>query len=149
MRKLATILFVIIVLFMSSCDKNNFEYNEAPNNEKSDDQTCPSNIAESVISSAYFSGINISSKYLQIDKEKCESKGHFYQIELIGKYIEKGESKSMYFHSISGGMAASGSDTYNEICLIIGGVERISNIRKGVQLVYQGPARCTWQSKLP
>jgi hypothetical protein len=96
---------------------------------------------------------NISSDALNVQSVRCLQKAPYGEWEMRGTYFENDdhskEPKQFYFQEIRGGMAASGADTYYEICLIIDNQKLISKIETGRNLNYQFPARCAWQPRFP
>jgi hypothetical protein len=96
---------------------------------------------------------NISSDALNVQSVRCLQKQSYEEWEMTGTYFENddhsGQPKPFYFQEIRGGMAASGADTYYEVCLIIDNQEVISKIETGRNLDYQSQAKCVWQTRLP
>ncbi|MFA4887290.1 MAG: hypothetical protein WC595_03690 [Candidatus Nanoarchaeia archaeon] len=106
---------------------------------------CKENALYSIVNYA-----NITADKLNIQNTKCSSQNYYHQLEATGTYLDNNQQpKTLYFQAITGGMAASGADTYFEICLIIANQKIISEIKTGRSLTYQSPARCTWQTTLP
>jgi hypothetical protein len=93
---------------------------------------------------------NLTADTVNINSVRCSDEFPRGQWELKGTYSGNGQTpgKPFYFQEIRGGMAASGSDTYYEICLIIGNETTISKIETGRGMVYRSPASCTWQNSL-
>ncbi len=100
-----------------------------------------------------FNDANITADELNVQNVRCLQDMPYGQWEMTGTYFENDdhskEPKPFYFQEIRGGMAASGSDGYYEVCLIINNTKIISKIETGRNMNYQSPARCAWQSKLP
>ena len=94
---------------------------------------------------------NISYNNINVQSVRCMQKQPYGQWELNGTYFaqdDRSDGKQFFFHEMRGGMAASGQDTYYEICLIIDNNTVISKIETGRDLNYQGSARCAWQTNL-
>jgi|SRR3989344_3608738 len=100
-----------------------------------------------------FNDANITSDELNVQNVRCSKEAAYSQWEMIGTYFENNdhskEPKPFYFQEIRGGMAASGADSYYEVCLIINNQNIISKIETNRDMNYKSPARCSWQSKLP
>ncbi len=96
---------------------------------------------------------NITSNEINVQNVRCSQEGYYSQWELIGTYFENNDHskdpKPIYFHEIRGGTAASGADSYYEMCLIINNKIRISKIEIGREMIYKSPGRCFWQTQLP
>ncbi len=95
---------------------------------------------------------NITHSQLNVQTARCNDQSLYYQVELTGTYFEDEAheiSKPIYYQRIAGGTAASGQDSYSEVCLIIGDQTIVSEIRTGREMNYQSKARCSWQTKLP
>ncbi len=100
-----------------------------------------------------FNYANITADKLNVQNVRCSQEIPYSQWEMTGTYFENNdhstEPKPFYFQEIIGGMAASGADSYYEVCLIIDNQNIISKIEAGRDRNYKSPARCSWQSKLP
>jgi len=98
---------------------------------------------------------NITHSQLNVQTVRCSQSypDNYYQTELTGTYFEDENHelppKSIYYQRIAGGMAASGQDSYEEVCLVIGNQTTISEIKVGREMNSVGRARCSWQTKLP
>ena len=96
---------------------------------------------------------NITSQDLNVKHAKCSQGTPYSQMEMSGTYFDRGPysrgPKEFYFLRINWGMAPSGADGHEEVCLIIGNKTNISRTTIGRESEYQGPARCSWQPKLP
>ena len=99
-----------------------------------------------------FNDANISADELNVQNVGCSQEKAYGQWEMSGTYFENNdhskEPKPIYFQEIRGGMAASGADSYYEVCLIINNQSIISKIATGRNLDIKSSARCLWQSKL-
>jgi len=140
MKKLLIFLLIIIGIIVSILS---FPYFVSQ-------QECPDDYSGLLSETANRFNINIPANSIKIESQRCSVKVPYRQVELKGKYADNnGESHSYYFLMVFGGMAASGSDSYNEICLNIDDKNEILRIEKGAQLTYLGPAKCRWQSNYP
>jgi hypothetical protein len=99
---------------------------------------------------------NITRDHLNVQHVNCMSAftdKNYLQSELTGTYFEDENHESppelFYFYELGGGMAASGADTYYEVCLIIGDETIRSEILTGRNLNFVGKSTCSWKTKLP
>jgi len=101
--------------------------------------------------SAFFSlsANNISIDMINAENIKCFEERGYIEVELTGTYRINESDKSIFFLNIRGGMAASGQDGVNEVCLIIDGKKVISKMERGRDMISSLPSGCLWKKKLP
>jgi len=89
----------------------------------------------------------LSESEIRIEEFRCsrDCVPSGFQVEVSGVRMRQGFEEPFYYHSILGGMASSGADSYVETCFILDYSEITSEIRKGRFLNYTSPARCSWQ----